>query len=64
MVSHRLHGYLPRCPELSWDEAAGRYLCLLMLDERLGAEHRWELAAGEGCCAPLNNWREDVRDRG
>lgn len=29
-VSHRLHGYLPRCPELVWDAARGRYLCLLM----------------------------------
>ncbi|WP_035066909.1 hypothetical protein [Nitratidesulfovibrio termitidis] len=29
-VSHLLHGYLPRCPELLWDAALGRYLCLLM----------------------------------
>ncbi|WP_223290319.1 hypothetical protein [Nitratidesulfovibrio sp. SRB-5] len=30
LVSHHLHGYLPRCPELLWDAALGRYLCLLM----------------------------------
>lgn len=33
-VSHRLHGYLPRCPELFWDAARGRYLCLLMVPPR------------------------------
>ncbi|WP_353120108.1 hypothetical protein [Nitratidesulfovibrio sp.] len=33
-VSHRLHGYLPRCPELLWDAARGRYLCLLMAPPR------------------------------
>ncbi|NHZ47694.1 hypothetical protein [Nitratidesulfovibrio liaohensis] len=30
LVSHHLHGYVPRCPELAWDAALGRYLCLLM----------------------------------
>ncbi|HEU6438113.1 MAG TPA: hypothetical protein VE028_11740 [Nitratidesulfovibrio sp.] len=33
-VSHRLHGYVPRCPELVWDAALGRYLCLLMAPAR------------------------------
>lgn len=30
LVSHHLHGYLPRCPELLWNAALDRYLCLLM----------------------------------
>ncbi|MDR3045970.1 MAG: hypothetical protein LBU75_17175 [Desulfovibrio sp.] len=35
-VSHRLHGYVPRCPELIWDAPLGRYLCLLMAPRRAG----------------------------
>ncbi len=62
-VSHRLYGYMPRCPDLLWDEAASRYVCLLMRDPERGAEVRAALGAGQGCCAPLNAWRADVRNR-
>jgi len=61
--SHRLHGYQPRCPELAWDPSAGRYVCLLMQDPARGPAFRASLGAGRGCCAPLNPWRKDVRNR-
>lgn len=59
-----MHGFMRRCPELIWDETTGRYMCLLMLDPEHGDAHRLEIGAGEGCCAPLNSWRKDVRHRG
>lgn len=62
-VSHRLHGYKPRCPDLLWDTAANRYVCLLMLNPERGAAFKAELYAGEGCCSPDNPWRRDVRNR-
>ncbi|MFW5836956.1 MAG: hypothetical protein ACOCVM_03035 [Desulfovibrionaceae bacterium] len=62
-ASHRLYGYLPRCPELFWSEESHRYLCALMLDEERGAGFRYELMSGVGCCAPLNPFRQDVRNR-
>lgn len=58
-VSHRLHGYQPRCPELAWDALDGRYRCRLILDPRPGLDLA-ELRAGRGCCAPLNPWRAHV----
>ncbi|MCM0756816.1 hypothetical protein M7784_16400 [Desulfovibrio aminophilus] len=61
-VSHGLHGYLPRCPELFWDEAEGRYVCLLIRDPRPGVDLT-ELREGRGCCAPLNPWRAWVVSR-
>ncbi|WP_366141540.1 hypothetical protein [Pseudodesulfovibrio sp.] len=61
--SHRRHGYVRRCPDLKWDEAKGRYLCGLMLDPDQGAEVRRSQHAGQGCYAPLNAWRKDVRNR-
>lgn len=63
-VSHRRYGYRERCPDLAWDEGAGRYLCRLAADPGLGAALREELGIGCGCCAPLNAWRDDVRERG
>jgi len=63
-TSHRRHGYVGRCPDLAWDPGQGRYLCGLVLDPELGATVRAEQFVGEGCCAPLNAWRGDVRDRG
>lgn len=54
---------MPRCPDLLWDEAAGRYVCLLMRDTERGAAVRAALFEGQGCCAPLNAWRDDVRNR-
>jgi hypothetical protein len=57
--SHILHGYRQRCPEVFWDGAARRYLCRLSSSERM----REHLAMGEGCCAPLNSWRGDVKNR-
>jgi hypothetical protein len=63
-VSHRLYGYVGRCPDLCWDAGRGRYLCGLAAHPELGAGFRAELFVGQGCCAPLNAWREDVRERG
>lgn len=74
-VSHRLHGYLPRCPELRWDQVRNRYHCALVaavLQTPLKARtprdiHLLrELFVGQGCCAPLNAWRGSVcqRERG
>lgn len=61
--SHRLHGYVSRCPEVFWHEGAGQYRCRLMMDPELGEHYRNTLHSGDGCCAPLNQWRDDVRNR-
>ena len=61
--SHRRHGYTRRCPDLLWDEKQGRYLCGLMLDPDQGEEVRRSQHAGQGCYAPLNSWRKNVRNR-
>nr|WP_243359512.1 hypothetical protein [Fundidesulfovibrio terrae] len=58
--SHILHGYRERCPEVYWDAELSIYRCRLSVHARF----RQALAMGEGCCAPLNGWREDVRNRG
>lgn len=63
-VSQRLYGYAPRCPALVWDPGPGRYLCRLAGDPERGAEFRADLGVGLGCCAPLNAWRGQVRERG
>jgi hypothetical protein len=57
--SHNLHGYVKRCPELFFDRARAMYRCRLAAK----AGFRALLLMGEGCCAPLNAWRENVRDR-
>jgi len=57
--SHILHGYRERCPELGWDDALLLYRCALSGQPR----YRALLAMGEGCCAPLNPWRDAVRRR-
>lgn len=62
-VSHRKYGYKRRCPELYWDRQAGRYLCALMDDPEEGEAARRSLFQGQGCCAPLNPWRGNVRNR-
>lgn len=59
MESHILHGYLKRCPEIAWDESLKLYRCGLSGQESF----RRLLGLGEGCCAPLNPWRTDVRNR-
>ncbi len=61
--SHRRYGYTKVCPELLWDEASRRYLCKLMLDPEYGEAVRQSQHAGQGCYAPLNAWRKDVRNR-
>lgn len=61
-VSHLLHGYVPRCPELLWDNASHRYICRLIRDTPPGVDLT-ELRAGMGCCAPLHGWHNDVRQR-
>lgn len=62
--SHRRYGYTKRCPELLWDEENARYICKLMLDPEYGEEVRKSQHEGQGCYAPLNSWRKDVKDRG
>ncbi|MEF2145485.1 MAG: hypothetical protein V3573_08570 [Desulfovibrionaceae bacterium] len=62
-VSHRKYGYMRRCPDLYWDETAKRYLCRTMSDPVQGEDARRQLFEGQGCCAPLTHWREDVRNR-
>lgn len=61
-LSHRIHGYKRRCPELFWSSGQGRYLCRLA-DDSGNAEARRSLFIGQGCCARFNDWRGDVRDR-
>jgi hypothetical protein len=63
MDSMRRHGYMRRCPDLLWDEQARRYVCRAMLEEIGGAEIRRSQHTGKGCCAPLNTWRNDIRNR-
>ena len=53
------YGYRERCPDIFWDENAGRYLCRRAADPAFRAV----LAMGEGCCAPLIAWRDAVRNR-
>ncbi|MGE4468533.1 MAG: hypothetical protein AB7D47_00195 [Desulfovibrio sp.] len=62
-LSHRLHGYCRRCPDLFWSEEQGRYLCALVDDPEHGAEARRALFLGRGCCNPRSGWRQDVRNR-
>ncbi len=63
MESHRRYGYMRRCPDIIWDEEAGRYLCGLMLNPETAEQFKRSQHAGEGCYAPLNSWRDDVRNR-
>lgn len=62
-VSHWRHGYTRRCPELYWDEELGRYMCAAMDDPEEGDYARRKLYEGQGCCAPDNPFRDDVRNR-
>ena len=57
--SLQLHGYRERCPEVFWDDDLSLYRCRLSSEKT----YRELLAMGEGCCAPLNSWRADVRNR-
>jgi len=57
--SHIRHGYRERCPDVHWDENLGLYRC----DRSDEPGFRELLAMGEGCCAPLNSWRDDVKNR-
>ena len=61
--SHQRYGYVKRCPDLKWDDEAKRYVCGLMLDPEEGEAVKRSQHAGQGCYAPLNSWRGDVRDR-
>ena len=58
------------CPSLRWvqflasSEGVGRHLCGLIVDAD-GAEAdrlRKSIGVGEGCCSPLNSWRNDVKE--
>ena len=59
----RRYGYLPRCPDLFWSDEQRRYLCRAMLEGEAQAAVRFNQHADKGCCAPLNSWRQDVRNR-
>ncbi|MGE4299511.1 MAG: hypothetical protein AB7E47_15955 [Desulfovibrionaceae bacterium] len=61
--SHRLHGFMRRCPEVYWSEENGCYRCRLAAHPEKGAHYRATLFMGEGCCARFNTWRTDVRNR-
>ena len=63
MDSMRRHGYQRRCPELKWAENRHRYICLAMLDKDWADEIRFNQHAGQGCCAPLNPWRNEIKNR-
>ena len=64
-VSRRLYGGgITECPQLTWEEDDNRYSCGLMrIYGDVGRGYRKELYAGEGCCASLNSWRNDVQRR-
>jgi hypothetical protein len=62
--SHRLHGYVRRCPELVWDRGRGRYLCALVGNPEHDAAIRGNQFIDQGCCARANPWRAEVRFRG
>ncbi len=59
----QLHGHQDRCVELLWDESLRCYRCRLMRDPAWRDRARTSQHAGQGCCAPLNPWRTDVRNR-
>lgn len=59
----RIYGPIERCPALYWNEKKKMYQCKLMEIKILGERYREELAAGAGCCSPLNSWRKDVKRR-
>jgi len=63
-VSVRIYGNgIEKCPELIWKD--NRYSCRLMgLPGKQGEHYREELYAGEGCCSGLNDWRQNVKNRG
>ncbi|MFV0422546.1 hypothetical protein [Oleidesulfovibrio sp.] len=58
-----LHGFTYPCPELLWSEEQGRYLCNLAADSVRGKSFRDNLRMGQGCCAPHNTWRNDLKPR-
>lgn len=67
LAGGRMDGYLPGpCPELVWDEKAGRHWCRIVLEEGppLEGTAKKDLSIGEGCCSSLNSWRrEPIQDR-
>ncbi len=40
-----------------------RYICLLMRDAQESEDAKRQLFEGQGCCAPLMTWRDNVHDR-
>ncbi len=63
-VSRRLYKTVEVCPQLRWDKLKERYVCdLMLISGLLGEGYRKELHAGAGCCASLNSWRRDVKER-
>jgi hypothetical protein len=56
VVSIEVYGQTDRCPALYWN--GQMYRCGLA---KLWTE---ELAIGEGCSSSLNDWRQDVKERG
>ena len=63
-AGQRLYPSAKTCPALLWSDEKNRYYCDLMsLPGNIGFEYRKELYAGEGCCAGLNSWRNDIKNR-
>ena len=50
-----------RCPSLVWN--GSRYICDIIADRPDDDSLRIELGVGEGCCANLNSWRRNVKER-
>jgi hypothetical protein len=55
LLSVKLFGRCDICPALEW--IGSRHIC------RLAKGHSEELYIGAGCCASLNSWRKDLKDR-
>jgi hypothetical protein len=63
-AGQRLYKSSDICNALIWSEKENRYHCdLMQLPGILGETYREELYAGEGCCAGLNSWRQNVIKR-
>ena len=52
-----------RCPDLFWDDALGCYRCAMADDPEWGPFVRRGQDMDGTCCAPLNPYRDDVKNR-
>lgn len=54
-LSMGIYGLRDKCPALFWN--GEKYRC------KLAEEFNSRLYIGDGCCSPLNTWRQDVKRR-